>query len=159
MDLGGARRGDLWWYTYAPLVDRDSILADAHGSHLVRHLGTCGTLDMVCRTWYWLGLSRLVQFFKAACRTAAPFKKRTLLQKWVPSSLWDWVAMDLMGPLPLNPRGNRHVVALITLKGGPLREQEGHAQQPSEAGQQRSMACGHTDSAEQPYSCEMPRIF
>lgn len=48
----------------------------------------------------------------ASCqkRKSAPIKKQTPLKKWVPSGPWDRIAMDLMGPLPLTPRGNGHVL-------------------------------------------------
>lgn len=95
--------GETRWLTYHPLVDWEGIMMSAHGGQMGGHLGTSHTLDMICKTWYWPGLSGQVRLFVATCptcqmRKGAPFKKRTPLRKRVPEGPWDQIAMDLMGP-------------------------------------------------------------
>lgn len=90
-----------------------SVHADVSGSHL----GMERTLDTLRKRCYWPFMSSAVRDFCKSCdvcesrKTPVPTAKAPLVQDR-PSFPLEKVAIDIMGPLPTTPSGNRYLVVI-----------------------------------------------
>ncbi|SPC67775.1 related to Gag-pol polyprotein [Ustilago sp. UG-2017b] len=82
------------------------IVQDRHNSPSVGHPGRRKTLSLVCRSFFWLGMSKFVHTFVDSCETCQRIKAVRhkpyghLKSLPVPPHPWSSVSMDLIEQLP-----------------------------------------------------------
>ena len=100
-----------------PKVIREAVVRQSHNPVTAGHQGVKKTKAMLVRSFYWFHLKTDIRLYIQACdiceRDKTPNKKPTApmghLQAGGP---WDMLAMDFVGPLPVTPAGNRHILAM-----------------------------------------------
>ena len=86
-------------------------------THTLAHAGMWKTLRRLRLIWYWPGMSADVRRIIKTCETCQKAKSGGVKASTSQGPLWvgrPWqkVAIDLVGPLPLTPRGNQWVLVL-----------------------------------------------
>ena len=84
---------------------------------LLGHLGRKKIRQKTLRTSYWFGLREDVDIWVAKCKdyeaVKLPHKKsKAPLGTMITGAPWDKLSTDLLGPLPLTPRGNRYILVV-----------------------------------------------
>ena len=97
---------------------RDGIGHQMHNSLLSGHLGKHKTMEQVIQCFYWFWLREDCDLWVEKCDTCASVKKppqkpQTLLGQMPVGVPMDRLATDILGPLPLTPRGNQYIL-LVT---------------------------------------------
>ena len=81
------------------------------------HSGASRTTERLRLSWYWYGMVSMVRRTLSTCEVCQAAKHgklpsttgtRHLYSGWP----WQWVAIDLVGPMPLTPRGNQWMLVL-----------------------------------------------
>lgn len=99
-----------------PTAMRQEILYACHDETTAGHLGVSRTLARIRQKYYWPKLLRTVQHYVKSCRECQrrkvpPLKPAGLLQPVKPpTSPFQQVGMDLLGPFPTSTKGNRWIV-------------------------------------------------
>ena len=98
-----------------PKTLRDEILHQVHNSILSGHLGRKKTLQKLLQRFYWFGVKEDVFTWILRCDVCAANKKpyrtpRAPLGKMQVGGTLDRLSTDILGPLPLTPRGNRYIL-------------------------------------------------
>ena len=93
------------------------VLRIAHGSLLSGHMGQRRTMGRLVGKFYWFQLRLAVANWVKKCsvcssNTRAPKKPRGPLGVMQVGAPLDRIGTDLLGPLPLTPRGNRHILVV-----------------------------------------------
>ena len=93
------------------------VLRIAHGSLLSGHLGQRRTMGRLVGKFYWFQLREAVANWVKKCsvcssNTRASKKPRGPLGVMQVGAPLDRIGTDLLGPLPLTPRGNRHILVV-----------------------------------------------
>jgi hypothetical protein len=92
---------------FIPESLRDKVLLECHGTPVSGHLGFKKTYELVCRYFWWSGLSTAVRHFCRSCEVCQRIKGGStlpygLLQPLpVPTLPWESVSMDLVTDLPV----------------------------------------------------------
>ena len=86
-------------------------------THVLSHAGIMKTLNRVRLTWYWPGMTSDIRRLVKTCEICQKAKSGGLRQPSTQGPLWvgrPWqkVAVDLVGPLPVTPRGNKWIMVL-----------------------------------------------
>ena len=81
------------------------------------HMGAAKTLVKVRARFYWSGQKRDVEVWCKSCATcnsrkAPPGRARAPLETSIVQRPLQRVAMDISGPLPETPRGNRYILVI-----------------------------------------------
>ena len=102
------------WLLLVPLALRRELLEEAHAGATGGHLGRKKTLCRLRQRVYWVGLRHDVEEWCRVCRTCAARKgparrTRAPLQLYQSGAPMERVAMDIVGPMPCTPRGNRFI--------------------------------------------------
>lgn len=97
---------------------RNQILQSLHDDPTAGHLGFYKTYDRVRRRYFWPRLYSSVHKYVSSCiscqrRKPAPPAAGLLQPLSPPHSPFDRVGIDLLGPLPATPTGNKWVVVAI----------------------------------------------
>ena len=100
-----------------PTVLKEKVLYQMHNSQLSGHLGNKKTRERVLQLFYWFGLRVDVNNWVRRCDTCAaikapPKKINAPLGMMTVSGPLDRLGTDFVGPLPLTPRGNRHILVV-----------------------------------------------
>lgn len=100
-----------------PIVLKGHILRELHTSPTAGHLGRQKTLKRVLKHFYWPGVGRDVRNYVRACRTCQLIKPVYLkppgyMQAITSEGPWDFLAADLVGPLPESNSGHRFVLVV-----------------------------------------------
>ena len=95
-----------------PSTFRESVLRELHDTPTGGHLGEEKMLSRVRSRYYWPGFARDVRDYCATCATCASRKsggpqRRAPLHPFQVESPMHTVAVDILGPLPQTPQGNR----------------------------------------------------
>ncbi|MES9881558.1 MAG: reverse transcriptase domain-containing protein [Sedimenticola sp.] len=98
-----------------PGMLKKEILYQMHNNILSAHLGQKKTLEKTLQRFYWYGVRDDVSMWVRHCDTCAAIKKphrtpRAPLGRMLVGAPLDRLATDILGPLPLTPRGNRYVL-------------------------------------------------
>lgn len=113
-------------YRYSPDSDGDeaqlvvpkclveTILTENHDSPLAGHNGVDRTLQRIIPKYYWTGMRRQVTEYVARCidcqrYKASNLKPSGLLQTPIQSQRFEVLSIDLFGPLPETPTGERWI--------------------------------------------------
>lgn len=102
---------------YAPKEMRPQILKDCHNNDTSGHLGIRRTFARVAQKFYWPGMQKDITDHVRFCSTCQRYKPSNqpppgLLQTPAPQRRFETVAVDLFGPLPITPRGNRWILSV-----------------------------------------------
>ena len=102
----------------APREYRSEILTELHDSPTGGHLGMEKMLGRLRQRYYWPGFSADVKQWCTTCRTCAARKTASPHQKAPLSTIragepMQTVAVDILGPLPDSPTGNRYVLVAM----------------------------------------------
>ena len=97
---------------------RDEIRHQMHNSLLSGHLGKGKTMEWVIQHFYWFGVREDCDLWVEKCNICASVKKppqkpQAPLGQMPVGVPMDRLATDILGPLPLTPRGNRYIL-LVT---------------------------------------------
>ncbi|KAJ9534829.1 hypothetical protein QJQ45_017277 [Haematococcus lacustris] len=98
---------------------RAQLLHEAHDAHTAAHLGRAKTLERLQRHFYWPQMHKTVQEYVRTCDKCQRNKATNqlppgLLQPLpIPSSNWQQVSMDFIGPLPATPRGHTMIFTIV----------------------------------------------
>ena len=129
-DLLCIKHGKLWRLLVNPHSDthnlqlivprplRKAILLDLHDSDTGGHLGECKTLSRLRQRYYWPGQATDVKNWCRTCPTCASRKtpapaNRAPLHTIRAGFPMQTVAIDIMGPFPESPSGNRYILVAM----------------------------------------------
>ena len=104
------------WPRKVPNIeDRDGLIKACHDD--LGHFGIVRTCYILQERFYWSNMTHDVRGFVNTCATCATKKASFLLpdklQSFPVSARFDRVHIDLMGPFPATPRGNKYIVCCI----------------------------------------------
>ena len=100
-----------------PKVLREKVLYQMHNGQMAGHLGDKKTREKVLQLFYWFGLRIDVSNWVRKCDICASIKSPTKGPKaplgvMTVGAPLDRLGTDFVGPLPLTPRGNRHILVV-----------------------------------------------
>ncbi|XP_063235073.1 uncharacterized protein LOC134537785 [Bacillus rossius redtenbacheri] len=103
------------WRTYVPPEARETVLVFYHNHDLAGHPGTDQTSRAVGQYYHWPRMSRDVRNYVRECETCQRRKAHRgdgvqQQQPWLPTTPFQTIALDVMGPYPCSPRGKRFLV-------------------------------------------------
>ena len=107
-------------YTYQIIlpVTLQKIAFDAHHSHTtVSHRGATKTLHALRTRYYWPGQTSQVKRWVGMChdcgaKNVCGRKRQSPLRQYLVGAPMERLAIDILGPLPQTPRGNRFVLVV-----------------------------------------------
>ena len=93
------------------------ILTELHNSPTGGHLGANKTYEKMWSRIYYVNLQKTVEDWCRQCELCssrkAPTKKpRATMQLSVTSKPMEWIAMDILGPLPTTARNNKYILVV-----------------------------------------------
>ena len=96
---------------------QETALRAHHGHTTASHRGVNKTLGALRARYYWPGLTSQVKRWVRVCHECGAKKnwgrkRRSPLKQYVVGAPMERLAMDILGPLPLTPRGNRFVLVV-----------------------------------------------
>jgi len=97
----------------APESLRERILTLGHYPRLAGHPGSRRLAKTVGRTWFWLSMARDCALFVRRCPSCQAARLQQTPKRTVPLCLFppsrplEFIAVDILGPLPKTKRGNR----------------------------------------------------
>lgn len=117
-DLVYVRGGDGVRQVELPVALRAKVLREAHDSIYAGHLRTPQTLARVARCYWWPDMRGQVKQWVHSCRDCGTRKTQPRavippLRSQGVGAVGDRWALDVAGPLPLTPDGNRCVIAAV----------------------------------------------
>ena len=100
-----------------PTDMRESILKAMHDTLTAGHLGQHKTMEKLLQHFYWFKVREDVKVWVSRCEVCQSVKVPTKgakapLGRMIVGGIMDRLCTDLMGPLPLTPRGNKHVLVV-----------------------------------------------
>jgi transposase InsO family protein len=101
-----------------PISLRERLMTLYHFPAISGHVGTQRLIQTIYRAWYWPSLSRDVTEFIKRCPSCAAQRLKRGPQRthkltiFPPEGPLEFVAMDVLGPLPETKRGNRFCVVM-----------------------------------------------
>lgn len=121
------------WKVVVPESMRSAVIEANHSSRWAGHPGIERTAALVKQSYYWPGLGRDVERLVKACRICAQRKTPAGLNvpvepPFVAREPFEQISLDIVGPYPKSPRGNRYLLTVIDnltryAEAIPLREQ------------------------------------
>ena len=102
------------WCAICPVPQRATVVWQTHG---LTHAGMAKTVKRLQLTWYWPGMVAETRRLLKTCEVCQSAKTGGLKeplsrQRLYAGRPWQKVAVDLVGPLPVTPRGNRWILVL-----------------------------------------------
>ena len=93
-----------------PKSVRDEILHELHNNTLSGHLGRKKCRERALQRFYWHGIREDINVWVAKCDECASIKiqgrkAKAPLGCMIVGAVWDRLGVDILGPLPLMPRG------------------------------------------------------
>ena len=100
-----------------PAALKGEILHHCHNTLFAAHLGVRKTYERVRQRFYWYGMRSDIRQHIATCEACGKSKRayrtyRAALADFRVGAPLDRVALDLMGPLPVTEKGNRHLLVI-----------------------------------------------
>ena len=104
-----------------PASMRVDVIRDNHDGPFAGHGGDSATVERIKRSFWWPNVAASVSLYTAACESCKRFKSgppvrvRSEPVKAVPRDFmpFQFVNMDIKGPLPLSGRGNKYIVSFM----------------------------------------------
>ena len=102
------------WCAVCPTSWRQGVIQEAH---LLAHAGIQKTVKRLLLDWYWPGMTTDVRHYINTCEICQRAKQGGLLanqgrRRMFAGRPWQKVAVDLVGPMPETPRGNKWILVL-----------------------------------------------
>uniref|UniRef100_A0A6V7KDU1 RNA-directed DNA polymerase n=1 Tax=Bracon brevicornis TaxID=1563983 RepID=A0A6V7KDU1_9HYME len=103
---------------HVPLEDRDRIFNEAHSSVIGGHKGTSKTYNRIKKNYYWENLKddvnkRINQCIDCQLKKLKRNKTRLpMLITDTPSTVFEKIAMDIVGPLPKTQNNNEYILTM-----------------------------------------------
>ena len=104
----------------APTTLRHTILNLCHDNPMAGHYSALRTTNKVLESWFWPGCREDIKQYCTQCLTCAatnnPHSKKPVpLRRMLnpPTSFGQRVHMDLIGPLPTSPNGNKYILTMV----------------------------------------------
>jgi hypothetical protein len=101
-----------------PASLRPYIIKSFHDSAIAGHLGEDKTYDKIRNRYYWLGMHKDVQSWIRTCdqcnRRKSPSHpvRLPLGQLDIPTSAFQCLGIDVLGPLPVTNKGNKYILCV-----------------------------------------------
>lgn len=98
--------------------EREDLIHENHSSALGSHKGITKTYNRMQQRYYWENMKDQIQTFIQNCLDCQLKKlvrvkgKQPMILTDTPGAAFDKVAMDIMGPLPQTPKGNKYVLTI-----------------------------------------------
>jgi transposase InsO family protein len=101
-----------------PLILARRVVKANHYSVTAAHPGRNRTLDILCRRFYWPGMSSHVEDYVKNCNECQRLKPRhefkaPLREVMEPTRPWEVVAIDICGPFPITTNKNRYLLTFL----------------------------------------------
>ena len=105
------------WQLIIPDKYKDSVLEELHDSKSAAHLGVTKTRNKIRDRFYWYGYTTDIRSWIRRCdicsrRKSPSTRRRAKLQQDVAGHTGQRIAMDILGPLPITPSGNRFILVI-----------------------------------------------
>jgi len=107
-------------HTNIPPEDiRDQIMKENHDSLIGGHRGVTKTYRRIREKYYWPGMKADIIEHIRACKSCQENKlvriknKEPMVITDTALDSFDKISIDTVGPLPLTPRGNRHILTIL----------------------------------------------
>jgi hypothetical protein len=105
------------WQLIVPQKLKRDVMFQMHDSILSGHLGQRKTREKIRQKFYWFAMRDDVNVYVAQCDVCASIKlptktPRAPLGSMQVGSPLDRLATDIMGPLPVTPRGNKYILVV-----------------------------------------------
>jgi len=119
---------DILWYIWKGDQDKrlwlvpkhlqGELLSLAHSNILSGHRGRDGTLQKLRKHFFWPSVGADVEHFVKACIACSRSKRlkrrnKAPLQKFTTGAPMERCHMDILGPLPTTPAGNKYILLLV----------------------------------------------
>lgn len=101
-----------------PPDKRKEIIKEFHSSVAGGHKGFRKTYRRIRERFYWTDMVREIHDTLRSCRSCQMNKlvriktKQPMVLTDTPSDAFDKVCLDIVGPLPISPNGNRHILTM-----------------------------------------------
>ena len=113
-----SERGDRVTYqAVLPESLRETALLAHHNHAMASHRGVHKTLSALQLLYYWPGLTSQTYRWVTRChdcgaKKSTGRKRRAALKQYILGAPLERIAVDILGPLPLTPRGNQYVLVV-----------------------------------------------
>lgn len=106
------------WRLMVPESLRERIMTQKHAARWMGHPGPARTFSVMKRSYYWPGMEGDISEFVKRCdscakRKSPPGLKAPLETPYFASRPFEQISLDIFGPLPKTPRGNRYLLTVI----------------------------------------------
>ncbi len=106
------------WRLVIPRDICKEILSLLHSSNTAGHPGMSWMNLTVCSRFYWPRMRKDIENWIKCCRSCTMAKRgprwqRAPFQQEISGSMFDGVAFDVIGPLPMTANGNRFILKVI----------------------------------------------
>ncbi|XP_076297797.1 uncharacterized protein LOC143217410 [Lasioglossum baleicum] len=104
--------------TTPSLENRQEIIQEAHDSLIGGHKGVTKTYNRVRSRFHWPHMRNEIQDYIRKCKSCQEQKlvrtktRRPMLITDTPLDAFDKISLDTVGPLPITPGGNRHILTM-----------------------------------------------
>ena len=101
-----------------PDVMKNDVLRQMHDALLAGHLGVKKTKEKVLQRFYWFEFREDIRLYIQRCDKCSAVKEsaktpKAPMQPMTVGATMDRLATDILGPLPVTPRGNKYIL-LVT---------------------------------------------
>lgn len=110
-------RASYSWKTVVPKYDRNNILKIHHDDPLTGgHLGIFKTYNKINNNYFWPGMKSDIRKYVNACKVCCEHKPEQRMKAGMMGEkptivrCWQYVASDLIGPLPRSSKGNQFIL-------------------------------------------------
>lgn len=105
------------WKLCVPKEDREKILRENHDSPTAGHLGIAKTIARIAARYYWPGMNQDIAKYVRACDNCQRFKPQQMkppgqMNTTSAEHPWEYVAIDLVGPLPRSNQGYTYLCVI-----------------------------------------------
>ncbi len=105
------------WQLIIPEKYKDVVLEELHNSKTSAHLGVTKTRRKINERFYWYGVAGDIRAWIRRCNTCArrkspSIRRKAKLQQDIARHPGQRIAMDILGPPPMTPAGNRYVLVI-----------------------------------------------
>ncbi|KAH7621119.1 putative Transposon Ty3-I Gag-Pol polyprotein [Nannochloris sp. 'desiccata'] len=113
------KNGEKLIYVPASKSLKDLIIHDHHDAAIAGHLGRDKTIAAIGTTYTWPGMREDIARYVAECPTCQVVKSSNQVTPGllspldIPCRRWEQIHIDLIGPLPVTPRGFDAIVTIV----------------------------------------------
>ena len=106
-----------YYQLLTPRKMKEDVLKQMHNSIVSGHLGNKKTKEKIKQRFYWFEMREDIRIWISKCEICASIKPpqktfKAPLGSMPTGAPWDRLATDILGPLPVTPRGNRYILGV-----------------------------------------------